>query len=188
MILPGTALVLGQQQSSEAELKKLNVKIISNTKVTAYKPVADNKTELTLSTGSTMLVDLYLPSVGLSNNTGFMPSSMLDAGGYVKVDEFLRAGPTTGIWAAGDLTAVQRSGVLIAKAQALHVAKNLDLVIKGKAPLSYVVPGKDMFVVTLGRNKGVANVMGWKLPSFMVKMMKCKDFFLSTAAGIVNGA
>ncbi|KAH8591250.1 hypothetical protein B0O99DRAFT_744665 [Bisporella sp. PMI_857] len=188
VVLPGTPLVPAQQKSSEAELERLSVKIVHNTRVLDSRLVANNRTAITLSNGQTIVVDLYLPTVGLSNNTSFMPAAYLDSKGHVNVDEFLRVKTATDIWAAGDVTPLERSGVLIAKAQGAHLAKNIDLVLKGQKPVPYKVPAKDTMMVTLGKRKGVANAMGFKLPSSLVWLAKCRGFFISTAKGYADGS
>jgi len=46
---------------------------------------------------------------------------------------------------------------------------------------------KDMQFVPLGSTQGVGVVMGFKIPSFMVKMAKSKDFMIGQAPKLVQG-
>jgi NADH dehydrogenase FAD-containing subunit len=94
---------------------------------------------------------------------------------------------TTNIYAAGDVTSVQRSGMLIAKAQGMHVAKNLGLVLEGKEEVAYEA-GKDVMIVSVGKKAGLGSVAGWRLPSFVVRYVKCPDLFLGLAKGFVDGS
>ena len=44
-----------------------------------------------------------------------------------------------------------------------------------------------MQFVPIGRTQGVGVVYGYKIPSFMVKMAKSKDFMISKAPKLVQG-
>jgi NADPH-dependent 2,4-dienoyl-CoA reductase/sulfur reductase-like enzyme len=60
-----------------------------------------------LSNGEKKIVDLYLPTTGLIPNSEFIPKTLLNEGGFVKVDEFLHVKGFSDIWAAGDVADVQ---------------------------------------------------------------------------------
>ena len=45
----------------------------------------------------------------------------------------------------------------------------------------------DMQFVPIGSQGGVGIAFGWKLPSFMVKMVKSKDFMIGNAVKTVEG-
>ena len=44
-----------------------------------------------------------------------------------------------------------------------------------------------MQFVPLGSTQGVGVVMGWKIPSFMVKMAKSKDFMIGQVPKLISG-
>jgi hypothetical protein len=44
-----------------------------------------------------------------------------------------------------------------------------------------------MQFVPIGSQGGVGIAFGWKLPSFMVKMAKAKDFMIGQAAKTIEG-
>jgi len=44
-----------------------------------------------------------------------------------------------------------------------------------------------MQLVPLGSTQGVGIIMGWKIPSFMVKMIKGKDMMIGNAPKLVQG-
>ncbi|KFY97965.1 hypothetical protein V498_01762 [Pseudogymnoascus sp. VKM F-4517 (FW-2822)] len=129
-LLSGSVLNYAQLKTSANELEKLNVKIVNSTRVTSAKNLPSGRTELTLSTSDTMLTDLYHPTVGLLTNSGFVPKSFINEKGQVVADEFLRVKSTEDIWAVGDVSNIERSGVLIAQAQAIHLVENLELVLQ----------------------------------------------------------
>ena len=111
-----------------------------------------------MSNGEKKIVDLYLPTTGLVPNSEFIPKTLLNEGGFVKVDEFLHVKGFSDIWAAGDVADVQAPQIVHAcksisrfliyknililikkKAkQAVALSKSLDLVLKGGEPIAYV--------------------------------------------------
>lgn len=44
-----------------------------------------------------------------------------------------------------------------------------------------------MQFVPIGHTQGVGIAFGWKLPSFMVKMAKSKDFMIGNMAKVLGG-
>jgi apoptosis-inducing factor 2 len=45
----------------------------------------------------------------------------------------------------------------------------------------------DMLVVPVGSTQGVGVIMGYKIPSFMVKMIKSKDFMVGEVPKLIAG-
>jgi pyruvate/2-oxoglutarate dehydrogenase complex dihydrolipoamide dehydrogenase (E3) component len=112
------------------------VKIIKNIKIQNSKTTAEGKIELTLSNGETKIVDLYLHTVGVLPNSEFIPQELLSEKGHVRVDGFLKISEAGDVWAAGNIVDTELSQVVYAEKQATWLAKNLDLVLKGKKPLA----------------------------------------------------
>jgi NADH dehydrogenase FAD-containing subunit len=137
-------------KGAEKELQKLHVDIVHNSKATVT-PTPSGQTEVTLSNGRRIVADVFLPTYGLLPNTDFLPKNLLNSKGEVMVDEFLRVKSTADVWAAGDIVDIQRSGYMITGTQASHVAKNLDLVLKSKAPVPYKIPTNGTYVFSLRR-------------------------------------
>lgn len=44
-----------------------------------------------------------------------------------------------------------------------------------------------MAFVPVGANQGVGLAFGWKVPSFVVKMAKSKDFMIGNAPKLIEG-
>jgi NADH dehydrogenase FAD-containing subunit len=84
-----------------------------------------------------MTTDLYIPTMGIVPNSSFIPEKYLNPAGFVIVDEFLRVKGTTDVWAAGDISAVERAQYTRMDKQSAHVAKNLVLQLKGGELLKY---------------------------------------------------
>jgi apoptosis-inducing factor 2 len=116
------------------------------TKIVGSATRPDGKTELTLSDGQKITTDLYLPTVGLLPNSSYIPQNLLNANGFVVVDEFLRAKGTTDVWAVGDVSSVLRPQYVNTEKQSVHVAKNIGLLMKGKELVRFPVDEKRMFI------------------------------------------
>ncbi|KAJ9312525.1 hypothetical protein DTO271D3_7227 [Paecilomyces variotii] len=173
---------------AEKELVRLDVKIIRNTKITDASPTLDGKTKLTFSTGEPdLIVDLYLPTIGEKANTDFLPLSLVNESGDVLVDEFLRVRTTDNIWAAGDVTGLESKQAKYAEEQALHLAQNLDNVLRGNEPLPYGANSMRALAVTLGRCKGTGIAGGFRIPSIAVWLLKGRYLGSDKLKSIANG-
>jgi NADH dehydrogenase FAD-containing subunit len=84
-----------------------------------------------------MTTDLYIPTMGIVPNSSFVPEKYLNPAGFVIVDEFLRMKGTTDVYAAGDISAVERAQYGHMDKQSAHVAKNLGLLLKGGEQVKY---------------------------------------------------
>jgi len=175
-------------KGAENELAKLNVKIVKNTKITSSTPSADGKTELTLSDGKRVITDLYLPTVGVVPNSEFIPKTLLNEKGEVVVDEFLRVKNIENVWAAGDIVDIEPSQVMYAEKQAAALAKNLDLVLKGKEPVAYKYGGGRTIGITLGRSKATGRSGNMKLPSLVLWWFKGRTLGTQLLTPLVTGS
>jgi len=175
------------------ELKKLRVTIKHSSRVVSSAPAPDGtggKTVLTLASGDSLTTDLYLPTMGLVPNSSYVAPRYLDAArhGTVVVDDLLRVSGTANVWAAGDVISRPRAGFMITQKQAASVAKNVDLVLKGRDP----VPAKglpfDVLAMSVGRSRGVGRAGGVKLPSLAVWLAKGRTLALQMVPGYVDGS
>jgi NADH dehydrogenase FAD-containing subunit len=139
-ILEGTPLSVSKVAINT--LRKLNVDIKLGTKVESSTVLPSGQTELTLSDGSKMTTDVYLPLIGLKPNSSYIPENLLNPKGFVVVDEYLRVKGAEGLWAVGDISAIQRPQYMNTEAQSVHLAKNIGLVLQKKQPLPYAIGGK----------------------------------------------
>ncbi|KAH7313097.1 AMID-like mitochondrial oxidoreductase-like protein [Rhexocercosporidium sp. MPI-PUGE-AT-0058] len=190
-ILLGTPLNVAN--FAESELRKLHITVIKDTRITSAVPLPsdnskNNKTELTLSSGAKMVVDLYLPTVGVLPNTEFLPKSLLNENGDVIVDDYLRVKGVEGVWAAGDVVDIQPSQFVYMQKQAAALAKNLDLVINGREPVLYKYDGAPMMAVALGRSRATGRFGGNRLPSLIVWFLKGRTLGVQNLQGLVSGS
>lgn len=175
-------------RTAEKELSRLDVKIVRGTRITGASPAANGKTKLSLSTGEPdLVVDLYLPTVGETPNTSFLPPSVVNDKGDVVVDEYLRVKSTTNVWAAGDVTGIEPKQAKYAEDQAVHLAKNLHNVLRGQEPVPYSASGLRVIAVTLGRSKGTGVMAGCRLPSILVWFAKGRYLGTDKFKSIANG-
>ncbi|KAK9312809.1 hypothetical protein V1524DRAFT_354379, partial [Lipomyces starkeyi] len=93
----------------ETDLQKLGVKLVRNTQVKGVRTNANGEedaavqTTLTLSNGSTLVADLYLPLFGVQVNTSFVSASLLDSAGNLVLDKTMRVVGTKNVWGIGDV-------------------------------------------------------------------------------------
>jgi len=170
------------------ELKKLNVKVTLKTKVTDNKPTSDGRTELTLSTGEKIITDLYLPTIGVIPNTEFVPKTLLDTNNRVMVDEFLRVKGAPEVWCGGDAANAQPAQLVYAMSGSAALAKNLDLVLKGRDPVVYKTDGAPMMGISLGRSRGTGRFGNMKLPSLVVWFLKARNLGTPNLPKYTSGA
>jgi NADH dehydrogenase FAD-containing subunit len=188
---------------AEAQLKKLGVDVIYNTRVESVAPESAGtinvveKAVLTLSTGETKEADLYIPATGVKPNTTFVPTHLLNEKGFVVVNPTtLRVDEAgTGVFAAGDVSSSARWGIMDIYSSIPIIMSNLKRDLS--APVGEKASGpdrqwkantKETQLVTVGSGGGAGAMMGVKMPSFAIKLIKGRDYFVSRAPPIVNGS
>lgn len=191
LITAGSQLLTGVPPSvasfAENELKKLHVSVLKEVKITSSLTLA-NKTELTLSNGEKMLVDLYLPTIGVIPNSEFIPKELKDEKGFVCVDQYLKVKGAEDVWAAGDITDCQPAQVIYCEKQAEALSKNLDLVLSGKEPLLYKADGAPIMGVSLGRSRATGRFGNMKMPSLVIWFVKGRTLGVQKLPGLVSGS
>ncbi|KAB5582301.1 hypothetical protein GE09DRAFT_1166793 [Coniochaeta sp. 2T2.1] len=187
--LPGLMPSVGR--AAEAELTKMKVDLVRKVRVTGTQQLDDGgATKLTLSNGKTLVADVFLPLYGVRPNSDFVPRHLLDDGGSVKVDKFLRVEGSENVWAVGDVNNVELKAAIRAETQAVHLHPNLEATLlgRGKGALTEYVPSeKTMMFVTVGKKKGTGQMGSFKVFSFLVSYVKGRSLFVEKAAGIVSG-
>ncbi|KAK4449936.1 hypothetical protein QBC34DRAFT_448624 [Podospora aff. communis PSN243] len=192
LLSAGEKLINGDMIAGPAanELKKLNVKIQYNARVSDTRPSAADpaKTEVVLANGETITTDLYLPTMGLIPNTDYVPAKYLDSNKLVEVEDSLRVKGTTNVWAAGDVISKPRAGFMITQKQAAGVSKNLELVLAGKEPIVAKPLPMDILACSVGRSRGAGRMNTFKLPSFGVWLAKGRTMGLNMMPGYIDGS
>jgi NADH dehydrogenase FAD-containing subunit len=153
---------------------------------------------VTLSDEKTMEADLYIPATGLIPNTGFVPKELLTSNGRVDTSAATlrveKAGPR--VYAFGDISSTARPAIHILMEATPVLCANLkrDLLLDaGKtgsevgADRTFKEDSSETQLVAIGTKKGVGAAMGWQLPSFMVWLIKGRDYWLWTTGNLWSG-
>jgi NADH dehydrogenase FAD-containing subunit len=183
---------------AEGFLAQLGVTVLKGTKIVNVLSPSENtaKTTVTLSDGSVLEAVIYILATGTVPNTTFIDKSLLNLGGWVNVNNTLRAeGAGDRVYAIGDVASNKRPAihailsavpVLCAniKGDLLH-ASGVDVFGRDRV---FVEDTRETQLVPIGRGKGVGAAMGWQIPSFLVWLIKGRDYWLWTTGGLWNGS
>ena len=192
-VLPSVSQVV------ERDLQKLGVKLIRNTQVKEAQTdntkrerdvAAAQTTTLTLSNGSSLTADLYLPLFGVQVNTGFLPLSLLDSAGNLSLDRTMRVTGTKNIWGLGDVGNLEAKQLTVTDAQIIHLSSALHSVLtsEGKQVVKEYKPStKKMIFITMGKKYATGQIGQWRLWGWITAYVKGRLLFVDTAKGYVDG-
>lgn len=119
-LLAGGGGVLGGDAiagSASSELDRLNVRVRAGATVETTRELDDGRTEIELHGGERIVVDLYLPTMGLVPNSDYLDATLLNNRKYVNVDERFRVRGADDVWALGDVVSVPRAGYVFTQKQ-----------------------------------------------------------------------
>lgn len=196
------------RQTAASELAKLGVKVLPNTRVVGAATTSTGKQSLALrpsgniennnngpdntqttTTTTTLETDLYIPTFGVQPNTSFMPTSMLDADGRVRVDRrTLQTTTHANIFALGDASNAQTANGKHADAQVRYLGPALQDLLAGRALPSYKADDRFVFAVTIGPFRGTGQVGGWRLWAWVIRLTIAKHLGTDYAPDIAAGA
>jgi len=189
-------------KAAEQKLKALGVEVVYNTRVIDSSPTKDGRTAVALKNGQQIEADLYVPAYGVQPNSSWLPKELLNDKGYlITNDSTLRvdsAGPR--VYGFGDIASYSRNNYWDIMAGLPVLATNLkrDLLSfnpmlpdekpKGKDRV-FKADTSESMVVPIGSGGGVGAVMGWRVPSFFVWLLKGRDYMVGMSGlPTVNGA
>ena len=201
-ILPVLRPAVAKQ--AEGYLARVGVTVIKNSRVKTVKPEQTgtvdvaSKATVILEDGTTLKADLYIPAVGTIPNTGFLDKSLLTADGRVDTNASTlrvdKAGPR--IYAIGDVSSCARPAVHNVLSAVPVLATNIERDLLHADGNQRSTVGEDRKfeedkretqLVPIGRSKGVGAAMGYRLPSFMVWLIKGRDYWLWTTGNLWSG-
>jgi NADH dehydrogenase len=173
VVHPGNFLLpeLGEELGKYAErkLRERKVEVIKGTRVAAY-----DGSIVTLSDGTSIMARTLIWTAGVKPSACIASLPREKEKGRLRVNEYLAAPGTTGVWAAGDCAAVpdvrtQRFHPPTAQhglREGLVAAKNIEAAILGRPlkPFVFTTLGQ---LATIGRRTGVAEVFGVKFSGFI---------------------
>ncbi|RWA07724.1 hypothetical protein EKO27_g7388 [Xylaria grammica] len=191
-------------QTAETYLAKLGVRVLHNTRVATVVPAGAGTEEvaanaaLTLDNGETLQADLYIPATGALPNTNFISDTLRYSDGRVNTDTSnLRVvGAGERVYSIGDASSAARPAIhnTISMVPVLCANVKRDLLLA--AGQSAQVVGEDRVfkedtretqLVPIGKSKGVGAAMGMKFPSFLVWLIKGRDYWLWTTGNLWSG-
>jgi len=176
---------------ADKKLKDLGVDVVYQTRVTNVSESQDGRTKVLLTKGKELEADLYIPAYGVLPNSTWLPSSLLNDTNYLVTNpQTLRvdaAGPR--VYATGDISSASRNIGMDIMDMTPVVMVNLkrDLLSYNPAAPTAPAPGKDRIftpkanlsmVVPIGTGGGVAGIMGWSAPSWLVWLAKGRDYLV----------
>lgn len=192
-LLPNLRKALADK--AQAQLAALGVTVLYDTKITSHTET-DEKTEVHLSTGKSVTADVYIPAIGVTPNTSFVPETLK------KVDGWINANPSTlrvdaagaRVYAVGDVARVDKGGVLNLQNSIPVFGANFAHDVLGDAGVT-PVPAERAYkpkdgetqLVPVGPKGGVGAFNGWKMPGFAISMIKGKDYMAGQIPTIFEG-
>ncbi|OTA59238.1 FAD/NAD(P)-binding domain-containing protein [Hypoxylon sp. EC38] len=191
VLLSGDSEILGGDSLASnvaGELKKLGVHIRNSARVADSHQLPDGKVEISLQDGEKITTDVYLPTMGMAPNTEYLPADLLTDKKFVDIDEFYRVKGTKDVWAAGDIVWKPRGSFVLSDKQGAGVAKNIDLVLKGKQPVPVKTIPMDVLMVATGRSRGAGRLGSVKVFSIMVYMIKGRTLGMQSLPGYIDGS
>ncbi|KAI1118618.1 FAD/NAD(P)-binding domain-containing protein [Nemania sp. NC0429] len=191
-------------QTGETYLAKVGVRIMHNVRVATVVPATAGEDDvattaaLTLDNGEILQADLYIPATGAIPNTKFISETIRCSDGRVDTNASTLRVPGAGerVYAVGDAASAARPSVhnVLAAVPVLCANIKRDLLLATGA--SAQVAGEDRIfqedtretqLVPIGKSKGVGAAMGTRLPSFLVWLIKGRDYWLWTTGNLWNG-
>ncbi|KAL1304726.1 hypothetical protein AAFC00_003672 [Neodothiora populina] len=196
-LLPILRPALAQQ--AEVYLARVGVDVVHNIKMDRVVESASGKTKVIFSNGDEVECDVFIPCMGVTPMTEYLPKQLLTETGYINTNkETLRvdaAGPR--VYAVGDAASYTRGGIMDMFEAIPVVMTNLqrDLLAASKDPNAkpsgpdrkFTPITAETQLVPVGQSKGVGAFNGNKLPNLMVYMIKGKDYMSSSATDILSG-
>lgn len=125
------------QRHAIDELTRMGVRIKCSVRVVDHTTSPSSQAELTLSDGSQLIADFYVPTFGLIPNSSYIPSKFLTDTGYVIVDDFLKVKGAEDVWALGDVADMEWKQFISTDKQSSYVANNIASVLNNKATVPY---------------------------------------------------
>lgn len=181
----------GVRASAEKDLTTLGVDLIYNNRAKVLNEIEDHehhRTQIHLSKGGTLTADLFLPLYGVVVNTSFLPAGFLDWEGNLKLEPSMRVRGTENIWGIGDVGNLDPKQLVVLDAQVLHLSTALDAVLTGSGEAPEYRPVQKQFrLFSMGRRKATGHFGNFRVPGFMVSLIKGRKLFVNYAPGYASG-
>ncbi|KAI9711647.1 MAG: hypothetical protein M1812_007080 [Candelaria pacifica] len=201
-ILPALRPALAQK--AETYLAQVGVTVINNARVKSVLPESAgsvdvaSKATVSLDSGTTLNADLYIPAFGTHPNTSFIAKELLTSDNRVNTNTSTLRVDTAGprIYAIGDVSSAARPAVHLILEAIPVLCANMKRDLFQTSDNSKDSFGEDRVykedmretqMVPIGKNKGVGAAMGYALPSWLVWLIKGRDYWLWTTGPLWSG-
>ncbi|KAI0544844.1 hypothetical protein F4679DRAFT_509912 [Xylaria curta] len=194
--------VLSEQRALGAEvfLNRVGVDVVYNVSVVSSTTDADSKTTVHLSNGEQWTADVFIPAWGITPNSEYVPADLKNDQGYIKTNSTTLRADAAGprVYVAGDVGDYSRGGfhslygaipVLVTniKRDLLAAAAPGKLDAKPEGPdRPFTTNNSETQAVPIGPG-GVGAVNGWGLPSFLIWLLKGRNYMIGNIPATVNG-
>ncbi|PYI11071.1 FAD/NAD(P)-binding domain-containing protein [Aspergillus sclerotiicarbonarius CBS 121057] len=191
--------------AAESLLTSLGVRIVKGRKVVAATSSSSSttKTVVKLDNGDTLDTDIYIPTTGVVPNSSFLPQEILTPTGWVQVTPELQIQgfEDKNVYAAGDITHhKQKLALKVAEMVPVVIGNLIDDITPtssssstkngnshcGSTKRKTYIEGEGVsMAVPVGETGGTGQFFGWVPWSFLVRVIKGRDFFVGKARGVV---
>jgi NADH dehydrogenase FAD-containing subunit len=167
-------------------------------------------TKVTLSNGEVLEADLYIPAYGLTPNSSWLPKELVNEKGFLVTDPDTLRVTAAGqrVYGVGEIGSYKKQGGLFEfqlaafptfatnlKRDLLHEAK---VVAAGGDEKSVPVTGKDSIfskqtdpgesqLVPVGGKSGAGALFGWKIPGFLIWLIKGRQYLTEMNGKNISG-
>lgn len=187
-------LLIHTSNAAEKRLSDLGVQVIHGRRCVGKS--TGEKSLVKFDQGPPEATDLFIDATGGRPNSAFVPSDWLNDKGFVKTDDEttrVQGRSTDGVYAVGDvasysdgsLNGVFRAVPALGSALGTDISRRMGL--NASFPTREYSAMKGTQLVPTGPNGGVGQLFGWRIPSFLVWLIKSRTFFVENAPGIVSG-
>ncbi|KAK1478237.1 hypothetical protein CCUS01_16530 [Colletotrichum cuscutae] len=201
-ILPALRPAIARK--AEGYLAQVGVTVLKGVRVKDVVPAEAGITGVTtnamvtLDSGKTIEAELYIPATGTRPNTSFIDNDLLLPDGRVNTNpQTLRVDPAgPRVYAIGDASSFARPAIhnILSAVPVMCANIKRDLLLASESPESasdkdrlFEEDVRETQLVPVGKSKGVGAAMGYQLPSFMVWMIKGRDYWLWTTGNLWSG-
>lgn len=180
----GPLTLMGENASKKAEvlMRELNISVINDVKYTWCETLS-SRTRVHLENGTSMEVDLVINTAICKPNTDFLEQKYVDEKEYLKTDQYFRLKDHNEVIGLGDVLAIgARSLFDLLHYQIPTFATFVNtLSDRNKNQLKPYQKPKQTTVIPISEKGGVGLFYGWQVPSFLVRLLKGRDYMLGRA-------
>jgi apoptosis-inducing factor 2 len=174
------------------KLKKMNIRVLTSTKVKSIATDPNGATILSLEKGDGRIellkTDLYIPTLGLDFNSDFAPDGMRQPDGRLKVTKTMEAPEYKNAFIIGDVADCDPQQVVYAEHQVKHVVKVLETYFVGGTVAEYKLDRSRLGqIISIGREHAAGYLGTWRLWGWLVWYFKARTLGTDYAPACARG-